>query len=146
MKTLVIKRGESVVEEIHRPGKGLIERVFSTCGDYTAHCVMQDDSLSQACEFSICDLDFKLPAEEVALGESWELEFSSDNMNIIIVYFRSNANSYAQPMVFLSDENRQNGKVVIRADLIQDKGKSQVWLIGENKYGRLKIRKDFSAK
>ena len=77
VKTLVIKRGESVVEEIHRPGKGLVERSFSTCGDYTAHCVMRDDSLSQACEFSVCDLDFKLPSEEVALGESWELKFSS---------------------------------------------------------------------
>lgn len=146
VKTLVIKRGESVVEEIRRPGKGLVERSFSTCGDYAAHCVMQDDSLSQACEFSICDLDFKLPGEEVALRESWELEFSSDNMNIIIVYFRSDSNSYAQPMVFLSDEDRQNGKVVIPADLIQDRGKAEVWLIGENKYGRLKIRKEFSVK
>jgi hypothetical protein len=146
VKSLVIKQGESVVEEIHWPGKGLVERSFSTCGDYTAHCVMRDNSLSQACEFSICDLDFKLPGKEVALGESWELEFSSDNMNIIIVYFRSDTNSYAQPMVFLSDEDRQNGKVVIPADLIQDKGKAQVWLIGENRYGRLKIRKDFSVK
>ena len=50
VKTLVIKRGESVVQEIHRPGKGLVERSFSTCGDYTAHCVMRDGSLSQACE------------------------------------------------------------------------------------------------
>ncbi|WP_246109584.1 hypothetical protein [Roseimaritima multifibrata] len=146
VKTLVIKRGESVVEEIDRPGKGIIERVFPTCGDYTAHCVMQDDSLSQACEFSVCDLDFQLPAEEIAAGKSWDLEFSSDNMNIIIAYFRSDANSYAQPMVFLSDEDRKNGKVVISADLIQDKGKAEVWLIGENKYGRLKIRKEFSVK
>lgn len=146
VKTLVIKRGESVVEEIDRPGNGIIERIFPTCGDYTAHCVMQDDSLSQTCEFSVCDLDFQLPAEEVTAGESWDLEFSSDNMNIIIAYFRTNANSYAQPMVFLSDEDRKNGKVVISADLIQDKGKAEVWLIGENKYGRLKIRKEFSVK
>lgn len=145
VKTLVIKRGETVVEEIRRPGKGLLERVFSTCGDYSAHCVMENDSLSQVCEFSICDLDFKLPPEEIVVGKSWELEFSSDNMNIIIVYFRSNANSYAQPMVFLSDEDRRSGKVVIPADLIQDEGKTQVWLIGENRYGRLKIRKEFSV-
>ena len=64
-------------------------------------------------------------------------------MNIIIMYFRSDINSYGQHMLFLSDEDRQNGKVVIPADLIQDKGKAQVWLIGENKYGRLKIRKKF---
>jgi hypothetical protein len=143
VKTLVIKRGGAVAEEIDRPGKGLVERSFTTCGDYTAHCVMRDDSLSQACEFSVCDLDFKLPGEEVVLGQSWELEFSSDNMNITIVYFRSDTNSYGQHMVFLSDEDRKNGKVVIPADMIQDKGKAQVWLIGENKYGRLKVRKDF---
>lgn len=146
VKTLVIRRGESVVEEIHQPGKGVIERSFSTCGDYTAHCVMRDDSLSQACEFSVCDLDFTFPGEGVALGKSWELEFSSNNMNIIIVYFRSDTNSYGQHMVFLSKEDRQNGKVAIPADLIQDKGKTQVWLIGENKYGRLKIRQDVSVK
>ncbi len=146
VKTLVIKRGESVVEEIPLSGKGLVERTFATCGDYTAHCVMQDDSLSQACEFSVCDLDFELPSGEVALGESWELKFSSDNMDIIIVYFRSAANSYAQPMVFLSDQDRQRGKVVISANLLQDRGNAQVWLIGENKYGRLKIRRDFSVR
>ena len=67
-------------------------------------------------------------------------------MNVIIVYFRSDTNSYAQPMVFLSDDDRRNGKVVIPADLLQDKGKSQVWLIGENQYGRLKLRKNFSVK
>lgn len=146
VKTLVIKRGEAVVEQIHQPGKGVVERVFSICGDYTAHCVMQDDSLSQACEFSICDLDLKLPAEEIAADESWELEFSSDNMKIIMLYFSSEANSYAQPTVFLSDQDRQSGKVTIRADLIQDQGQAEVWLIGENRYGRLKIRKEFSVK
>jgi hypothetical protein len=146
VKKLVIKRGDSVIEEIHRPGKVVIQRSFATCGDYTAHCVMSDDSLSQACEFSVCDLDFKLPGSEVTRGESWELEFSSDNMNIIIVYFRSDTNSYGQHMVFPSDEDRRNGKVTIPAEMIADQGEAEVWLIGENKYGRLKVRKEFLVK
>jgi hypothetical protein len=145
VKALVIKRGESIVQQIPNPGKGVIERTLSECGDYTAHCIMQNDTLSQACEFSVCDLNFAPPAE-VDLGEPWELEFSSDNMNIILVYFRSSANSYAQPMVFLSDEDRRDGKVTIPSDLIRDKGNTQVWLIGENQFGRLKLRKDFSVK
>src|SRR5690606_7301144 len=33
---LVIKRGDQVVEEITNPGKGVVERSFETCGDYTA--------------------------------------------------------------------------------------------------------------
>ena len=146
IKTVVIKRGDTVVGKINRPGKGVIERSFSTCGDYTAHCVMNDDSLSQACEFSVCDFDFRMPAEEVGLGESWEIEFSSDNMNIIIVYFKSDTNSYGEHNVFISEQDRQNGKVVIPADLIQDKGSMQVWLIGENRYGRLKKRQDIVVK
>ena len=66
VKALVIKRGNTVIEEINRPGKGVLERTFSTCGDYTAHCVMNDGSTSQACEFAVCDFDFSLPVREVS--------------------------------------------------------------------------------
>ncbi len=146
VKALVIKRGDAVVEQIKRPGKGVITRAFSTCGDYTAHCVMNDDSLSQACEFSVCDLDFSMPKEAIALGESWEIDISSENMKIIILYFKSEANSYEEHNVFVSEQEQQNGKVVIPADMIQGKGKMQVWLFGENRYGRLKKRLDIVVK
>lgn len=146
VKQLVIKRDGSVIEEIERPGKGLIERTFASCGNYTAHCVMRDGSASQACEFSICKLDFKLPGNEIAHGAPWDLEFSSANMNVIIVYFRSQANSYGDRLVFPSDEDRRNGKVTIPAGMIADRGKAELWLIGENKYGRLKVRKEFLVK
>jgi sporulation protein YlmC with PRC-barrel domain len=146
VKALVIKRGDRVVEKIDRPGKGVIERSFASCGDYTAHCVMNDDSLSQVCEFSVCDLDFSMLGEGIALGESWEIDISSENMNIIILYFRGCRYSYIQHNVFVSEQERQDGKVVIPADMIQDKGKMNVWLIGENRYGRLKKRLDFVVK
>ena len=122
VKTLVIKRGESVVEEIHQPGKGLVERSFSTCGDYTAHCVMRDDSLSQACEFSVCDLDFSISTDRVAVGEPWQVEFSSDNMDVIIVYLSSAADSYGRHSVFVGDQDRQKGHVVIPAGVVQSEG------------------------
>ncbi len=146
VKSLVIKRGNTVVEEIHRPGRTIIERSYSVCGDYTAHCVMNDGSDSQACEFSVGDLDFNLASDEITSGKPWEIEFSSDNLIIIIVYFRSRTNSYGQHMVYVSAEERRTGKVAIPSDLLQDKGRTEVWLIGENNYGRLKKRKEFVVK
>jgi sporulation protein YlmC with PRC-barrel domain len=138
VKALVIKRGDTLLETINGPKRGVIERTFSTCGDYTAHCVMNDGSLSQACEFSFCDLDFGVPDENVSLGKSWEIDISSENMKVIILYFKSVTNSYEEHNVFVSEQQRQDGKVVIPADMVQSRGKMQVWLIGENRYGRLK--------
>ena len=146
VKTLIIKRGDEVVEKVNRPGKGVVERSFSTCGDYTAHCVMRDGSLSQACEFSVCDLDFSMSSGELPLGESLEVRFASDNMNVIIVYLSSDTNSYGRHSVFVSEQDRKKGKVAIPAELIRYKGKMQVWLIGENRYGRLKKRQDIVLK
>lgn len=143
VETLVIKRGTHLVEEINRPDTGVIERSYAVCGDYTAHCVMQDGSQSPACEFSVCDLDFELPSKGVSTGTPWEIKFASDNMNIILVYFRSNTNSYGQHMIYVSDEDRRQGRVIVPATMSQDKGGSEVWLIGENRYGRLKKRKEF---
>lgn len=145
VKALVIKRGDTVVEDAEVRGKGVVERSFPTCGDYTAHCMMNDGSLSQACEFSVCDLDFEMPVEAVTVGEPWALELASDNMDAIIAYLYSEANEYNHRTVFITDQERRNGKVVIPADLVGNAGKWQVWLMGENKYGRLKKHRDFTV-
>ncbi|MEQ9065304.1 MAG: hypothetical protein RLO18_01205, partial [Gimesia chilikensis] len=136
------KRGEAVVEEVDQPGKGVKEFTFTDCGDYTAHCVMQDDSLSQACEFSVCDLDFSLPAKTASKSKPWEIDIRSENMQVIIAHLVSDADDYDDHSVFVTEQDRQNGKVVIPANLIQTPGNIQIWLIGENKYGRLKKRHD----
>jgi len=146
VKALVIRRGGRVVEQIDRPGKGVIERTFKTCADYTAHCVMVDGSLSQACEFSVCDLGLKMPVNGVVLGEPWGIEFISDNTRIIMVYIKSETNEYGHHTIFVSDRERMDRRVDIPADLVKDQGKLQVWLIGENKYGRLKERRDIVVK
>ncbi len=146
VQSLIIKRGDKVVEEINQPGKGVIERAFSTCGDYTAHCVMNDGSLSQACEFSVCKFDFSIPAEGVEKSESWEINFTADNMNMIIAHLKSDKNGYDEHNVFITEQDRKNGKVIIPAHLIKDKGTMQVWMIGENRYGRLKKRQDILVK
>ena len=65
-------------------------------------------------------------------------------MNIVILYFKSRTNSYGEHNVFVTEQQRNSGKVVIPANMIQDKGKMQVWLIGENRYGRLKKRRDIA--
>jgi hypothetical protein len=142
VRELVIKRGKTVVERIKCPGKGVVERSFDTCGDYTAHCVMDDGSLSQACEFAVCELDFNLPAETVKRGTSWEIEFSSENMNAIILYFKNAADGYDEHNVFLSEDDRRSGKVTIPAHVTDSAETMQIWLIGENRYGRLKQRRD----
>ena len=142
VKKLIIKRGDMLVEEIDKPGTGVIERAFSTCDDYTAYCVMADDSQSQTCEFSVCDLDFSFPAKKLALGKSWKIKFTSDNMKIVFVYFYSDQNRYNASYVFITDEDRRKGSVVIPGDQVRDSGNLQVWLFGENTYGRLKKRQD----
>lgn len=141
VRALVIKRGSMVVEEIKRPGKGVVERTFDTCGDYTAHCVMKDGSLSQACEFAVCELDYRLPDAKVLRGKSWEIEFKSDNMNAIILYFKNPADGSDEHNVFITEKDRKAGKVTVPASVIQKADKMQVWLIGENPYGRLKQRR-----
>jgi hypothetical protein len=137
VKTLVVKRGDTVVEQIALGGRGVVERLFSLCGDYTAHCVMSDGSLSQACEFSVCDLDFSLPVETPTRNKSWEIKFTVGNLSVIAVRLMNPKPPYPRYILWLTEQNRRSGKVVVPAGLIRDTGLMQVWLIGENKYGRL---------
>lgn len=140
VNSLVIERNGRVVETIDQPGIGVIQRQSLKCGDYTAYCLMNDDSKSQAVEFAVCDLGFSLPHEEVRIGEAWEIDIRSENMNAIIVYFKSGE---FQHNVYISEQERKAGKVVIPSDVIQRTGEMEVWLIGENKYGRLKQKQEF---
>jgi CubicO group peptidase (beta-lactamase class C family) len=143
VRALVIKRGDEVVEEITDPGLGVVERSFDVCGDYSAYCELADGSLSQACEFAICELDVKAPPTEVSRGTPWEVALTTDNMNAIIIYFKNSADGYDEHNVFISEDDRQAGRVTIPAEVTQNADKMQAWLIGENRYGRLKKRWDF---
>lgn len=145
VRSLMIAREGTVVEEIPLDGKGVWERSFATCGDYTAHVVLQDGSSSQACEFSVCDLELRLPEGPVSLGEPWDVEFDSDNMNVVAVYVWNGGNSYGRYPLFLTEEQRESGKFTIPADLLKKPGDVQVWLLGEHRYGRLKVRKDITV-
>ncbi len=44
--------------------------------------------------------------------------------------------------MFITAEDRKKGSVTIPASVIAKADKMQVWLIGENRYGRLKQWKD----
>jgi hypothetical protein len=142
VKTLVIQRSGKVAEEIALEGPGMHERTFTTCGDYTAHVVHHDGSQSQACEFSVCDLDLRLPGGSVPLAGGWKVEFTSENMNVIAVYLWNSTDSYGRHPLFLTEEQRKSGSLTIPAGLLKKPGTLQVWLIGEHKLGRLKLRKD----
>jgi hypothetical protein len=142
VKTLVIRRGGEVVEEIALDGPGVHERTFATCGDYTAHVARPDGSTSQACEFAVCDLALRLPAGSVSLAGAWDLEFTSENMDVIAVYLSNNADSYGRHPLFVSEEQRRRGTFTVPGGLLKKAGTLQVWLIGEHPLGRLKLRKD----
>lgn len=142
VKSLIIRRGEKVVEEIALEGPGVHERSFDTCGDYTAHVVHKDGSLIQACEFAVCDLDLRLPKGKVPMNGGWQVGFSAENIRPIVIYLWNEADSYGRHPLFLSDEQRLAGSLTIPDDLLKKPGKLQVWLIGEHKLGRLKMRKD----
>ena len=140
VRALVIKRGDKLVEEIKAPGKGVVERSFEVCGDYTAYCRMNDGSLSQACEFAVCELDASLPSMSISRGAPWDIKLTTDNMNAIIVYFKNSADGFDEHNVFITEEDRRNGKVTIPASVTQNADRMEAWLIGENRYGRLKQR------
>lgn len=142
VKSLVIRRGNTVVEEIALDGPGLHERIFNDCGDYTAHVVHEDGSLSQACEFAVCDLDLRLPATSAPLAGGWKVNFGAQNMNVIAIYLWNSADSYARHPIFLTPEQKKDRSLTIPTGLLKKPGSLQVWLIGEHKLGRLKLRKD----
>jgi hypothetical protein len=135
--SLVVKRGDTVVEQITLHGRGVIERLFSDCGDYTAQCILSDGSQSQSCEFSVCDLDFSLPAETPTRDKPWEITFTARNLSVIAVRLMNPKPPYDRYNVWLTEHDRRSEKVAVPAGLVRETGLVQVWLIGENKYGRL---------
>lgn len=144
VKALIIQRGGKPVEKISLNGPGVIERTFTTCGDYTAHIVFQNGSPSAACEFAVCDLDVRLPAPSVSLAAEWTVQFNSTNMDVIALYLSSESDTYGRHSLFVSEEQRRLGAITVPAGLLKKEGPLQVWLIGEHRLGRLKVRKDLS--
>jgi hypothetical protein len=143
VKTLVIQRGGAVVEEIPLKGTGVVERTFTTCGDYTAHVVRPDGSKSLACEFAVCSISLDLPSESQPLSEAVKLGFQSENMDVIGFFLHSESDSYGRHPLFTSEEERRAGAYTVPVGLLKKPGTIQVWLLGEHRLGRLKVRKDF---
>jgi len=144
VKTLIIRRGDKVAEEIALDGPGVHERSFDTCGDYTAQVIHKDGSPSQACEFAVCDLDLNLPKGNVSMNGGWQVRFSTESMKPIVIYLWNEADSYGRHPLFLTEEQQRAGSLTIPAGLLKKPGKLQVWLIGEHSLGRLKLRKDIT--
>jgi len=144
VKSLVIRRGDQLVEEITLAGPGVHERTFDTCGDYTAQVIHRDGKPSQACEFAVCDLKLTLPKDKVSMKGGWQVGFSAENIQPIVIYLWNEADSYGRYPLFLTEEQRHAGSLTSPANLLKKPGKLQVWLIGEHKLGRLKLRKDIT--
>ena len=88
------------------------------------------------------DLAVRLPSDKATLSSEWKVGFGSENMNVIAVHLFSQTDSYGHHSLFVTDEQRRNGSLNIPAGLLKKAGIVQVWLIGEHKLGRLKVRKD----
>jgi hypothetical protein len=142
VKTLVIQRGGAVVENIELKGTGVVERTFTTCGDYTAHVVRPDGSASPACEFAVCALNLKLPTGSKPLADELKVGFDSENMDVIAIFLHSQSDSYGRHSLFVSEAERRAGALTVPTGLLKKPGTIEVWLIGENRLGRLKVRKD----
>jgi hypothetical protein len=82
--------------------------------------------------------------EKTSLNGDWQVSFSAENMTPIAIYLWNEADSYGRHPLFLTEEQRRAGSLTIPANLLQKPGKLQVWLIGEHKLGRLKLRKDIT--
>jgi hypothetical protein len=63
-------------------------------------------------------------------------------MQVIAVYLSSQSDSYGRHPLFVSEEERRAGAFSVPAGLLKKPGIVEVWLIGENQFGRLKVRKD----
>jgi len=138
VQSLVIKRGDVIVEAITLPGGGVIERMFNDCGNYVAYCVMSDGSLSQACEFSVSDLDLSMPVESPTLDQPWDITFTACNLDVIAVrLIHPTPPDWNSHFVWVTDRDRRNGRVTVPAGLIHEAGTWNVRVIGENQYGRL---------
>ncbi|MDD3524663.1 MAG: hypothetical protein PHQ41_08225 [Candidatus Cloacimonetes bacterium] len=145
VKALVIKREGKPVEHIPLDGRGIVERTFTRSGDYTAHCIMKDGTSSQACEFSVCTIDTIPVTAPIVLGQPWEIEFHAENMNAIHVLIAKEGDpDYSDPVapysIWLNDEHRRQGRVIVPADALSRAGKSSISVTGENRYGRLRNR------
>jgi hypothetical protein len=68
--------------------------------------------------------------------------FRSENIPIAAVYLFHEGDSYGRHPIVLSPEQRRAGAVSVPAGLLKKPGKVQVWVIGEHRLGRLKVRED----
>lgn len=144
--SLVIKRGDAVIETLAVPGgRGVFERALNECGDYTAHCVLADGSLSQPCEFSVCDIAVRLPQAEFSAGADCEVEFSAANMQVIYVFLVNPDQLADRHILFVSQSDRDRGRLRIPGRLLATAGPRQIWVAGEHRYGRLTVRRDITV-
>ncbi|NLL83066.1 MAG: hypothetical protein GX230_02335 [Lentisphaerae bacterium] len=143
VKELVIKRADDIVEKVAVTEKGIITKTFDTTGDYTAHCVMADDTISQSCEFSLCEITCSLPRNAVTEGDSWDIHFTADNITPINIRVNHGDkidydNPFKTYSIWPTAEQLQAGCITVPGDVCNRLGEYTVTVIGENRYGRLK--------
>lgn len=77
--SLVISKDAVIIETIPVTPPQIISRTFADPGDYTAHCVMADTSLSRAEQFKIGSVSASLSASTVTRGADVVITFTTAN-------------------------------------------------------------------
>jgi hypothetical protein len=78
-----------------------------------------DGTLSQACEFAVCDLGLRPPDDQVRLGEPWQVEVETENIEPVAAYLYNEGYSYGRHPLFLSEQDRRRGRFAIPVELLR---------------------------
>jgi hypothetical protein len=74
---LIIKKDNTIIDNIDIIKTGVIEKIYSDCGKYTAYCLMKDESKSDEVEFIVSRVLVSVQAT-AKVGSEIEISFSSE--------------------------------------------------------------------
>ena len=136
-QSLVVMRNGQVIEQVDNLTTGVIERNFPDSGDYSAYCIMADNSHSQAVEWIMCKVDFTTPAS-IERNSTYPITFSCEK---------------CWPIWYFMDKRRSTNSSVSRHYISRQAGRAgsaQItdmatpaphahsnFLMAENRFGRV---------
>jgi hypothetical protein len=74
---LIIKKDNTIIDNIDIIKTGVIEKLYSDCGKYSAYCIMKDESQSDKVEFIVSMVSVTVP-ETVKAGGDIPISFSPE--------------------------------------------------------------------
>ena len=133
-RRLIVKRGEATVTDVILSGEQVVSRPYSVTGNYSARCIMEDGSESQAEVFKVVSISASSSVRVIRANAPVTVEFETDGVtatNLILETVRrgSFSNGVLQEIV---PENIENGQVTFSHHVT---GEFNIRLRGVNEYG-----------